>query len=59
MWVQAIAMRKIHIYIVGVALLGLLQAPLKSALPHGAVFLLIVIVYLVVLRLIAEKFGKS
>jgi hypothetical protein len=51
-------MRKIHIYLIGVALLGLLHAPLKSAAPHGSVFLLIVIVYLVALRLIAEKFGK-
>lgn len=51
-------MRKIYIYIFGVALLGLLHAPLKSAAPHGAVFLFIVIAYLVILRLVAEKFGK-
>ena len=51
-------MRKIHIYILGVTLLGLLQGFLKNAVPHGAVLLLIVIAYLLMLRLVAEKFGK-
>ncbi|NVE00614.1 hypothetical protein [Massilia sp. BJB1822] len=51
-------MRKIHIYILGVALLGLAQGFLKNALPHGAIFFAVVLAYLVILRFIAEKFGK-
>ncbi len=51
-------MRKIHIYIVGIVLLGLMQGFLKQALPHGAVFFAVVLLYLVILRFIAEKFGK-
>lgn len=50
-------MRKIYIYILGVVLLGLLQYLLKIAVPNGAALFLIVIAYLVIVRLIAEKFG--
>jgi fructose-specific phosphotransferase system IIC component len=52
------SMRKIYIYLIGITLFGLLHAPVRSAVPHGAIFLLIAIVYLVALRLVAEKFGK-
>jgi hypothetical protein len=51
-------MRKIYIYILGVTLLGLVQGFIKSAIPHGAVLLFIVVAYLLILGLIAEKFGK-
>ncbi|UMR28706.1 hypothetical protein MJ904_16380 [Massilia sp. MB5] len=51
-------MRKIHIYIVGIVLLGLTQKFLKNAVPHGAIFFAVVVAYLVILRFIAEKFGK-
>ncbi|MBB3121405.1 hypothetical protein [Pseudoduganella violacea] len=51
-------MRKIYIYILGVVLLGLVQGFIKNAAPHGAVYFLIIVAYLVILRVLAEKFGK-
>ncbi len=51
-------MRKIYIYIAGVTLLGLLHAPLKEAASNTAIFVGIAVIYLIILRLIAEKFGK-
>jgi len=51
-------MRKAHIYLIGVVLLGFAHEPVKQAMPHGALFLLAGIVYLVLLRLLAERFGK-
>ena len=51
-------MRKIHIYIIGGSLLGLVYSPLKEALNNGAVFFLVAIIYLLIIRLVAENFGK-
>ncbi|WP_445230580.1 hypothetical protein [Duganella rhizosphaerae] len=51
-------MRKIYIYAFGIFLLGLFKDVLKDAAPHWTIVLLIVVVYLLVIRLIAEKFGK-
>lgn len=51
-------MRKIYIYALGMIVLGLAHGFLKSAVPHGAVLLLIVLVYCVIIRVIAERFGK-
>lgn len=51
-------MRKFHIYFIGVIGLGLAHGWLKSIFPAPAVFG-IAIVYLILLRLIAEKFGKD
>jgi hypothetical protein len=51
-------MRKIHIYILGVMLLGAAQDFIRSAVRRDAASFLIVVTYLVILRLIAEKFGK-
>ena len=51
-------MRKIYIYILGITPLGFFHEQLKSAAPNGAVFLLGGLAYLVLLRLVAEKFGK-
>lgn len=51
-------MRKIYIYIIGIVLLGVSQEYVKQSVPHGAVFLLACVVYLVLLRLLAERFGK-
>ena len=58
MWMQEIVMRKIHIYIVGVTLLGLLYAPIKDLLDHSGAFVVAAVAYLIALRVIAEKFGK-
>ena len=51
-------MRKIYIYILGVAVLWLVQGFIKNAAPHGAVYFLIVVANLGILRVLAEKFGK-
>jgi hypothetical protein len=51
-------MRRPHIYIVGVVLLGLGYESLKRALPEGWMFFLIAVVYLLVVRWIANRFGK-
>ena len=51
-------MRRIYIYAFGVFLLALFKDVLKDAVPHWSTVLLIVVVYLLVIRLIAEKFGK-
>jgi hypothetical protein len=51
-------MRKTHIYIIGIVLLGFTYEYVKRAMPHGALFLLACVVYLVLLRLLAERFGK-
>lgn len=51
-------MRKIHIYIIGVMLFGLSSEYVKSSIQHGAVFLLASVAYLVLLRLLAGRFGK-
>jgi len=55
---QEIVMRKIHIYIVGVTLLGLLYSPIKDLLGHSSAFVVAAVAYLIALRFIAEKFGK-
>lgn len=51
-------MKKIYIYLVGVILLGLMYAHLKSALGGGWRFFCIALIYLLVIRFIAERFGK-
>jgi hypothetical protein len=51
-------MRKVHIYALGVIPLGFFHTQLKSAFPHPASMLLSVVMYCLILRLIAEKFGK-
>ena len=50
-------MKKIWIYIIGVAVVGLAYGWLKQMLTEP-VFFGFGIVYLVLLRLLAEKFGK-
>lgn len=40
------------VYIVGVVVLGVLYAPVESALGGGALFVALVVVYLLVLRVI-------
>ena len=51
------SVRKIHIYALGVFVLGVSHGWLRSAF-SGAVSLAIVTCYLVLLRLAAEKWGK-
>ena len=51
-------MRKIYIYALGMLVLGLAHDVIKSSVPHGAIFLLIVLAYCGIVRLIAERFGK-
>jgi cytochrome bd-type quinol oxidase subunit 2 len=50
-------MKKIWIYMAGVALFAFFYEPLK-ALVSGPVFLGGAIVYFLLLRVLAEKFGK-
>ena len=50
-------MRKVHIYAAGAAVFGFAQHFIKKAVP-GPVLLLTTVVYFVVLRLVAEKYGK-
>ena len=50
--------RKIHIYIVGVVLLGLVQEWLKNAMPNWTLLFVLIVAYLALLRFVAEKFGK-
>ena len=51
-------MRKNHIYLVGVTILGVSYASLESAISNQPLFVLIVLAYLGLLRLLAEKKGK-
>jgi len=51
-------MKKKHVYIVGVVMLGFFHSYLKSAAPSQMFFLFAAITYLVLLSFIAEKFGK-
>jgi hypothetical protein len=50
-------MKKIWIYMVGVAPLAFFYEPLKTFV-SGPVFLICAIAYLLILRWFAEKFGK-
>jgi hypothetical protein len=50
-------MKKIWIYVIGIAPLGYFYEALKG-LMSGPVFLGLAIIYLFVVRWIAEKFGK-
>lgn len=50
-------MKKIWIYMAGVVPLAFFYEPLKT-LVSGPVFLICAVVYLLLLRLLAEKFGK-
>jgi len=52
-------MRKVHIYLLGVASLGLAYELLKAAIPSKPLFFAIAVIYLIVLRLIAERFGRQ
>lgn len=50
-------MRKEYIYITGVVIFGLIYAWLKKITDNPA-FFLISLLYLLLLRFVAEKFGK-
>ena len=50
-------MKKIWIYMAGVVPFAFFYGPLKE-LASGPVFLIFAVVYLLILRLLAEKFGK-
>jgi hypothetical protein len=50
-------MPKLGIYILGLIPLAYFYEPLKGAV-NGPVFLLIAIMYLVAIRLVAEKYGR-
>lgn len=52
-------LRKTHIYLIGVILLGVAYQPLKTALPSGALLLVVAIIYLLAVSFIAERFGKE
>ena len=51
-------MRRGRIYAAGVIPLGLLYYWLEERLPR-ALFLVVFVVYLIVLRLLAERYGKD
>jgi hypothetical protein len=51
-------MKKLHIYLIGVVLFGLVYEPAKAALRSGLWFFCVAVIYLLVLRFIAERFGK-
>jgi len=52
-------LRKIHIYIIGVTILGGLVPVLERAINSTPWFLFLTISYVLILRLIAEKYGKE
>lgn len=51
-------MKKIYVYIIGVMILGVLYSEIKSLLSYPPFFFSVVVVYLIALRFISEKFGK-
>lgn len=51
-------MRKLHIYLIGIVVLGFASGYLKRAMPNGALFFVLCVFYLILLRLLAERFGK-
>jgi hypothetical protein len=50
-------MKKLYIYLIGIVPLGFFYYDLRNTISQP-VFLLCVLVYLVLLRLLAEKFGR-
>ena len=53
-------MQKFHIYLIGVVLLGLVYEPVRSLVGTGGGWwcLFVALVYLLTIRLIADRFGK-
>jgi len=51
-------MRKLHIYLIGIVVLGFASEYLKRTMMNGALFFGLCVVYLILLRLLAERFGK-
>lgn len=51
-------MKKSTIYMIGVILLGISYSPLRKALSNDAIFAGLALVYLLILRLLAQRFGK-
>ncbi len=50
--------RRIHIYCIGVAILGGFIAKLQKLLDNDPLFLAVVIAYCLLIRLISEKYGR-
>jgi hypothetical protein len=50
--------KKRTLYLIGVFMLGLLTEPAKKLIPNGWVVLLLAIIYLLLLRLLAEHLDR-
>jgi len=52
-------MKKAIIYMIGVISLGISYSLVRKALSNDAIFAGLALVYLLILRLLAERFGKT